>query len=141
MQDFLSDRTAVRRFVMTLLLTFAGIALSLAVIGIYSVTACTVSARMREVGIRMAFGADRLDVLKLVIKQGMGWVLGGLGLGLVLSLSLSRIIASQLFGISALDPVTIGVGILLIALISLTACAIPARRAAKVDPMDVLRYE
>jgi putative ABC transport system permease protein len=141
MQDFLSDRTAVRRFVMILLLTFAGIALSLAVIGIYSVTACTVSARMREVGIRMAFGADRIDILRLVLKQGMVWVLGGLGLGLLLALILRQAIASQLFGISAMDPLTIAAGILLILFISLTACYVPARRAAKVDPMVVLRYE
>jgi ABC-type lipoprotein release transport system permease subunit len=141
MRDFLSHRTSIRRFVMTLLLTFASIALSLAVVGIYSVTAYTVSARMREVGIRMAFGADRIDVLNLIIKQGMTWVLGGLGLGFVLILALRQVIASQLFGISALDPLTIGVCILLIVMISLAACAIPARRAAKVDPMSVLRYE
>ena len=141
MRDFLSQRTSARRFVMTLLLTFAGIALSLAVIGIYSVTAYTVSARMREVGIRMAFGADRTDVLRLVMKQGMRWVLAGLALGLVLALALHPVIASQLFGVSVLDPIALSAGVGLIVLISLTACLIPARRAAKVDPMDVLRYE
>jgi predicted permease len=141
MRDLLSQRTSVRRFVMTLLLTFAGIALSLAVVGIYSVTAYTVSARMREVGIRMAFGADRIDILKLIVKQGMAWVLPGLGLGFLLALTLRPVIASQLFGISALDPIAVAAGILLIVLVSLTACMLPARRAAKVDPMTVLRYE
>jgi putative ABC transport system permease protein len=141
MQDFLSQRTSVRRFVMTLLLIFTGIALSLAVVGIYSVTACTVSARMREVGIRMTFGADRIDILKLIVKQGMVWVLAGLVLGFVLALALRSAIASQLFGISALDPVAVAVGILLISLVSLTACMLPAQRAAKVDPMEVLRDE
>ncbi len=141
MQDFLSQRTSVRRFVMTLLLVFTGIALSLAVVGIYSVTACTVSARMREVGIRMTFGADRIDILKLIVKQGMVWVMAGLVLGFVIALSLRSVIASQLFGISALDPVAVAVGILLISLVSLTACMLPAQRAAKVDPMEVLRDE
>jgi putative ABC transport system permease protein len=141
MHDFLSHRTSVRRFVMILLLTFAGIALSLAVVGIYSVTAYTVSARMREVGIRMAFGADQIDILRIIVKQGMVWVLAGLGFGLLLALMLRQAITSQLFGISAIDPVTIVVGILAILLVSLTACMLPARRAAKVDPMKVLRYE
>ena len=141
MQDFLSQRTSVRRFIMTLLLVFTGTALSLAVVGIYSVTACTVSARMREVGIRMTFGADGIDILKLIVKQGMVWVLAGLVLGFVIALALRSAIASQLFGISALDPVAMAVGILLILLVSLTACMLPAQRAAKVDPMEVLRDE
>jgi len=141
MRDFLSQRTSVRRFMMTLLLTFSGIALTLAVIGIYSVTACTVSARLQEVGIRKAFGANPMDVLELVIRQGMIWVLGGLGLGLLLSLMLRQAIASQLFEISALDPVSLVTGILMILAVSLSACILPARRAAKVDPMEVLRYE
>ena len=141
MQDFLSHRTAVRRFVTMLLLTFAGIALSLAVVGIYSVTACTVSARMREVGIRMAFGADRVDVLKLIVRQGMVWVAGGLVLGLFLAFLLRQAVASQLFGISALDPVTLVACTVGIALVSAIACLLPARRAAGADPMDVLRCE
>ena len=141
MRSYLDQRTSVRRFVMTLLLTFAGLALTLAVIGIYSVTACTVSARMREVGIRMALGADRASILKLMVKQGMAWVVGGLGLGLVLALALRGAISSQLFGISALDPLAVTAGVLLIVLVSLTACLLPARRAAKVDPMTVLRDE
>lgn len=141
MQDLLSQRTSIRRFIMTLLLTFAGIALSLAVIGIYSVTACTVSARMREVGIRKTFGAEPIHVLKLILKQGMAWVFGGLGLGLLLALMLRQVIASQLFETSTLDPLTLAIGILVILLASLTACLLPATRAAKVDPMKVLRYE
>ncbi len=141
MQDFLAHRTSVRRFVMTLLLVFTGIALSLAVIGIYSVTACTVSARMREVGIRMAFGANQIDILKLIVKQGMVWVLSGLGLGFLIALALRPLIASQLFGITALDPIAVTVGILLIAMVSLTACMLPARRASRIDPMEVLRDE
>ncbi len=141
MQGFLAQRTSVRRFIMTLLLTFTGIALSLSVVGIYSVTSHTVSARMREVGIRMAFGAEKQDVLKLFLKQGMRCVLGGLALGLGLALILHQTITSQLYGISALDPVTLVGCTVLIVLISAVACFIPARRASQADPMEVLRYE
>jgi putative ABC transport system permease protein len=138
---FFSELTAPRRFLMAILSVFAAVAFILAVVGIYGVVAFTVSLQVREMGIRIAFGARRWDILCLVLKHAVGLILAGVGFGLVGAFALRQVIASQLFGISPLDPVTLAAGILLVVLVPLVACYIPARRAAKTDPMVALRYE
>ncbi len=121
--------------------TFGLLALVLATMGLYSVMTYTVSQRTREIGLRMALGAQVRDVLRLIVSQGMRMVMIGLVLGLVGALALTRVFASLLLGVGTTDPLTfVGVAILLLA-IALLACWIPARRAAKVDPLVALRHE
>jgi len=136
-----SELTAHRRFLMAMLSVFAGVAFTLAVIGIYGVVAFTVSMRVRELGIRIALGAQRPDILRLVLKHAAELTLTGVAFGLLAALLLRKVIASQLFGVSPLDPLTLSVGILLVSLVPMLACYLPARRAARVDPMTVLRSE
>jgi macrolide transport system ATP-binding/permease protein len=121
--------------------SFALLALTLAGLGIYGVMAYSVSQRTRELGIRMALGASSRDVLSLVIKQGMGLALIGLGVGLAGSLAVTRLMSSVLYGVSTTDVVTFALVSSLLAAVVLAACYIPARRAARVDPMIALRYE
>ena len=141
MEGCYSELTAHRRFLMAMLSVFAAVAFTLAVIGIYGVVSFTVSVRVREMGIRIAFGAQRQDVLRLVMKYAAGLTLTGVAFGLIAVIVLHKVIASQLFGISPLDPLTLVVGILLVALVPVLACCIPARRAARIDPMVALRCE
>jgi putative ABC transport system permease protein len=121
--------------------SFALLALTLAGLGIYGVMAYSVSQRTREIGIRMALGATSSSVLGLVVKQGMRLALIGLGVGLAGSLAVTRLMSSVLYGVSATDAVTFALVSALLAVVVLAACYIPARRAARVDPMIALRYE
>ena len=129
MQELMADAIALRRFLMLLLLCFAGLALLLAGVGIYGVMSYVVSQRTQEIGIRIALGAQRFQILKLVVGQGMRLAAAGVLLGIAAALSLTRLMTSLLFGISASDPVTFSLIALLLLLIATVACYVPARRA------------
>jgi putative ABC transport system permease protein len=140
-EEYLSLSVAPTRFNMTLLVAFAAVALLLTAVGLYGVISFSVSQSTHEIGVRMALGARGHDVLRLVVWQGLSLTLVGVLVGLAVSLSLTHMIASLLYGISVTDPLTyVGVSVLL-TLVALVACVVPARRAAKVDPMVALRYE
>jgi putative ABC transport system permease protein len=141
MQQLLNQSVATRRFNMLLMAIFAALALLLAAVGIYGVMSQAVSGRTREIGIRMALGAQATDVLRLIVGQGLKLTIIGVMAGLATALALTRLIESLLFGVSATDPLTFAAVALLLTAVALLACYIPARRATKVDPMIALRYE
>jgi predicted permease len=141
LSDMVARSLAPRRFVVILLEVFAGMALLLAVLGLYGVISYSVTQRTQEIGIRMALGAQRGEVLGLVIGQGMILAGIGAGIGLAASVAFSSMLRSQLFEVSAFDPLTFSVTVLVLIVAALAGSYIPARRATKVDPMDALRYE
>jgi putative ABC transport system permease protein len=141
MDGILSDSLASRRFSMILMAIFAALALLMACVGIYGVISYLTSQRTHEIGIRVALGAERRDVLRLVIGQGLKLALVGVVIGIMGALALTRFLSSMLFGVKPTDPVTfIAVSLLLVG-VGLLACYIPAHRATKVDPLVALRYE
>jgi putative ABC transport system permease protein len=141
MDEYLSASVAAPRFSTTLLSIFAGVALVLTVVGLYGVMSYSVAQRTNEIGIRMALGAQSRDVLLMIVKQGSVLILLGLAIGLVGAYALTRVISSLLFGVTAKDPFTFAAVAVLLAIVALLACYIPALRATKVDPMNALRCE
>jgi putative ABC transport system permease protein len=130
-----------RRFVLILFEAFGVVALTLAAIGIYGILAGSVAERTREIGVRAALGATRGDLLALVMRQGMTMTAIGLGVGLMAALAAGRALSTMLFGISWLDRITYLCATLLLFVVAMVACLIPARRAASIDPMEALRNE
>jgi putative ABC transport system permease protein len=141
MDQYVADSVSPRRLNALLLGGFASLALVLASVGIYGVIAYSVTQRVHEIGIRMALGAQKMDVLRLVIGQGLTLTLIGMAIGSLAAVALMRAMKSMLFGVSATDPLTYAAVAVLVAGVSLLACWVPARRAAKVDPMVALRCE
>lgn len=141
MDQVLSRSLALRSFMMFLLSLFAALALTLASVGIYGVISYAVSQRTREIGVRVALGARPIDVLRLVLEEGLRLVVAGAALGIVLALMATRFIATMIYGVSATDPLIFLSVITLLVAVSLAACYVPARRAMRVDPIVALRYE
>jgi putative ABC transport system permease protein len=141
MESWLSDSVARARFNTLLLTVFAAVAMILAAVGIYGVVSYNVTMRTHEIGLRMALGAQPGDVLGLMVRQGLVLTVGGVVIGLGAAFALTRIMASLLFNVSATDTLTFAGVALGLAIVALAACAIPARRATRVDPMIALRYE
>jgi putative ABC transport system permease protein len=141
LDDYVASSVAQPRFNTLLLASFAGLALILTAVGLYGVMSYSVVQRTHEMGVRIALGAQTRDVLKLVVGQGMVLAVIGIGLGLLVSLAATRVLASLLYEVSAADPLVYAGITLLLAVVALLACYIPARRATKVDPMVALRYE
>jgi putative ABC transport system permease protein len=141
MDQLISDSVARSRFTMLLLSIFAGLALTLACIGIYGVIAYSVAQRTHEIGIRLALGAQRRDVLKLILRQGLRLALTGVTIGVFAGLLLTRLMTSLLYGTTPGDPLTFAAVSALLMIVALLACYVPAQRAMKVDPMIALRYE
>jgi len=141
MDQLLARSLSRARFSMLLLSIFAGLALTLAAVGIYGVMAYAVAQRTREIGVRLALGAQPRDVLGMVLLGGGRLAAFGIVLGVVGALTLNRFLRSQLYGVSAHDPLTYAGVALLLGIVALAACYLPARRATRVDPLVALRYE
>jgi putative ABC transport system permease protein len=141
MQQRVDDSISTRRLTLVLLGIFSALALILAAIGIYGVMAYSVALRTQEIGIRMALGAQRQDVLRLVLGQGAQIAFGGVAIGLAAAAALARLLSSLLFSVSSSDPMTFAAVAILLVAVALLACYIPARRAMRVDPIIALRYE
>jgi putative ABC transport system permease protein len=141
MQQVVGESQSSSRFTLVLLAIFAAVAMGLAAVGIYGVISYTVTQRTREIGIRIALGAARHDVLRLVVGQGTALAMSGVTIGLVGALALTRVIRNLLFRVSATDPLIFAGAALFLAAVALLASYIPARRAMRVDPTVSLRYD
>ncbi len=141
MDDVFGEAIGRPRLLAQLLGIFAGLAILLAAIGSYGVLAYMVTERRREIGIRMALGADRASVMRMVLSQGLRLTLVGVAAGLAAAFAMNRVLASLLFGVRPSDPLTIASVVALIGTVALVACYLPARLATRVDPMIVLREE
>jgi putative ABC transport system permease protein len=141
MTNFLAIHLAQPRFNMMLLAVFAGVAMVLAAIGIYGVISYSVTQRTREIGIRMALGAQKTQMLRMVLRQSLTLVVIGIALGFLVALAATRVMATLLYGVGANDMSTYAIVIFILGAAALLASYIPARRAMKVDPLVALRYE
>jgi putative ABC transport system permease protein len=141
LDEMVSGTVASQRFAMILLSTFAGLALVLSAIGVYGVIAYLVTQRAREIGVRVALGAQRSDVMRLILGDGARLTFWGVAIGLGASLGLTRLLAEMLFGVRATDPVTLIAVTMILSAVAFLACYIPALRATRVDPMVALRHE
>jgi len=141
MTEIVSGTVAERRFLMAMLAAYAAVALGIAAVGIFGVVACQVAQRTNEFGVRLALGASPGGLLRLVLWQASRLLLFGLAIGLAFSFATNRLLASQLFGLSPHDPLLLMTVSVLLLLVALLASFLPARRAARVDPMEALRYE
>ena len=141
MHDLLYASTAEPRFQTRVLASFSSIAFLLAIVGIYGVMAYSVTQRTQEIGIRMAIGAQRSHIVQMILWRSVALVLGGLGIGLAGAWAATRALKNFLFEVTPFDPLTFATVSLLLALVALLACYIPARRAAGIDPLVALRYE
>jgi putative ABC transport system permease protein len=141
MDDALAESIGDWRFYMRLLGLFASVAVILAVVGIYGVMSYSVNERVHEIGIRMALGAQRGDVLGMVTKLGLKLTCIGVGVGILLAFGVTQLIARFLFGVKPTDPLTYAAVALVLGAVAMLACFIPAQRAVRVDPMVALRYE
>ena len=141
LEELIGESVGERRFAMLILILFATLSLSLAGLGIYGVMSYMVSQRTHEIGVRLALGADRRDILRLILGQGTALAVTGVAIGLAACFGLTRLMTSLLFGVSATDMLTLLFIAALLTGVSALACYVPARRAMKVDPMIALRYQ
>jgi putative ABC transport system permease protein len=141
MADIRRGSVAPQTFAMSLLIGFAGVATALALVGIYGVLSLSVGSRAKEIAVRVAVGAPRLEIFRLIIGEGFRLILMGLALGTLVTLVLGRVLATFLFGVKPADPLTLAGTALVFAVVALLACWLPARRAARTDPMEALRHE
>ena len=141
MQEIVNQSTGLERIAAQLVAIFAAVALALAVIGTYGVVAYSVAQRTQEFGIRLALGASRADVLKVVLRQGLILTAAGVALGLIAAVSVTRLMSSVLFEVRPGDPLILGIAALILGSVAMLASYLPALRATRVDPMLALRYE
>jgi putative ABC transport system permease protein len=141
LEDMMNQWLTEPRFVVTLMSVFAALGLTLVLVGVYGVLSYSVTQRTREIGIRMALGAQVADVLRMLLGSGLRWLLIGIGLGVPASVGLAKALQNRIWGLKAADPLTLVIVAIFVTAAGLAACYIPARRATKVDPMAALRYE